>query len=217
VRRLTTLLALAVLAAAAGCVSAPLGAGYDDGRSAFGEPLLLDEAELEAGRATDSEVLDRLGPPTAITALPEGYAFLYQSGRVRTEGVGINILALRVGYAWSMKELELAVFVFDAAGVLVGSAVDHSVVDAGTGFAFGTQKAEAADHATYLLPLPQHRWGSQFLRSLPVLLNAQSNPDGGSNGLEQHGTTGKVGQRTLASGYITAQNLLELLKAQAGQ
>lgn len=206
-----------LIAGAAGCASPPVGAGYDDNRSAFGEPLPREAEALQVAVASYADVLDSLGPPTAITTLSDGFAFLYESGQLRTEGVGLSVASLRLGYAWSSSELALAAFVFDARGLLIGAAVDRSVDDTGDGFAFGPQKAEAADDAAYLLPSPQHRWGSQLLRRLPVLLNAQSDLDSGGRGLGLRGTTSKVGQRTLASGYITAQDLLQLLKAQAGQ
>ena len=40
-------------------------------------------------------------------------------------------------------------------------------------------------------------WGRTYLRDLPIVLNLRQNLETGENGLEQTGTTKKVGQQTL--------------------
>jgi len=210
------LLGLALAAAASACTALPFSAGFTDEGSEFGDALPAAAEDLIAGQASDADVLDALGPPAAVTALPHGYAFLYESGRLSSKSVGGSVYSLRAGYSWSDAQFAIGAFVFDAEGTLVGRAVERSEDGTGSGFAIGTQKSKAAEQLLYTLPAAQHYWGRQMLRPIPRTLNQASNPDSGESGLERRGTTTKVGQRSLESGYLTALALLELLKTQTG-
>lgn len=211
----------ALLAAAvpglAGCASLPFGAGYSEERARFGD-ILPEAAESLAPReATDRDVMAVLGPPAAITALPEGYAFLYEGGALVSRSVGGSIFSVRGAYAWSARELASAAFVFDDGGELVAAGVERSRDGTGIGFSIGTQGASAADQIVYLLPSSTHLWGRSMLRRLPVLLNSQSSLVSGEAGFERRGTTTRVGQNALPASHVTALALLELLRQQTGQ
>lgn len=207
---------VSIAVVAGGCTALPFSAGFTTEASEFGERLPTSAEALMPGKASDSDVLDALGPPAVITALPDGYAFLYESGRLSSKSVGASVYSFRAGYSWSDAQFGIGAFVFDREGRLTGQAIERSAEGTGRGFSVGTQKSQAAEQVLYLLPASEHRWGSQMLRQLPRTLNQASNPDSGASGLERRGTSTKVGQRTLESGYFTALALLELLKTQSG-
>jgi hypothetical protein len=215
--RSVTLLAAVAILAVAGCARLPIGAGYEQQDAVFGEVLPATAESLAPGGARDADVLAALGPPTAITALPDGYAFLYEGGRLRTRSVGGNFYQFQSGYAWSSAQLAIAAFVFDDEGILCGAAVERGDEGTGSGFSAGSQGAQAFDQIAFLLPASQHFWGRQLLRRLPAGLNRGSDMASGLHGLERRGTPVDVGQRTLASGYSDAQALLDLLRTQTGQ
>ena len=201
----------------AACARIPIGAGYEADFVSFDTVLPRTAETLVASTATDGDVLVALGPPAAITALPDGYAFLYEGGQLRNRGVGASFYQARASYAWSAAGFSLAAFVFDREGRLTAAAVERSDEGTGKGFSIGSQNAAAVDQLPYILPASQHAWGRQLLDRLPAGLNAGSDPDSGAAGFELRGTSPSVGQRALASGYNDAQALLDFLKRQAGQ
>ncbi|MBY8975146.1 hypothetical protein KHP62_04960 [Rhodobacteraceae bacterium NNCM2] len=214
-RTLALLIALTVLGTAS-CARLPAGAGYNRDAATFGSVIPQEAKALEPGAATYAEVVDLLGPPSVITALPEGFAFLYEGGSLDNQSVEVTVYSVRGGYSWSKAGFSAAVFVFDAGGQLRGKAIEERNDGTGRGMAVGTHRSNAADQAIYLVPAQQTFWGRQMLRRIPRTLNDASNLDSGQAGLERRGTTSKVGQRTLESGYLTALGLLELLKQQTG-
>ena len=205
------------LALVAGCSSIPFGAGFTEEGSTYGQTLPPAVDGLEAGTHTDSDVLDLLGPPAHVTALPAGYAFLYEGGHLQSRSVGASYHSFRAAYAWSTVEFSIAAFVFDDDGRLTAGAIERRDDGSGRGFSIGTQGARAADQLVYVLPSSQHLWARSMLRRTPVLLNEQSSLDSGEHGFARRGTTAKVGQETLPSSYVTAIGLLDLLRTQTGQ
>lgn len=215
--RVRPILACGAALLLAACSRIPVGAGYEADFVTF-DRVLPDTAEtLAPGMATDADVLAVLGPPAAVTALADGYAFLYEGGQLRNRGVTANFYQARGSYAWSAAGFSLAAFVFDRDGGLTAAAVERSDQGTGKGFSVGTQNAAAVDQLPYILPASQHAWGRQLLDRLPAGLNAGSDPDSGAAGLELRGTSRSVGQRALSSGYNDAQALLDFLRRQAGQ
>jgi hypothetical protein len=90
----------------AGCVSYEHGAGL-----AWRGDAALD---FEAGRTTESDVLERLGPPSQMIALADRTVFYYLRERTRGRAailVFYNRISEDVTY-------DTAVFFFDARGVL---------------------------------------------------------------------------------------------------
>lgn len=201
----------------AACSRLPIGAGYEADFVSFDRVLPETAEALTPGTAMDTDVLAALGPPAAVTALPDGYAFLYEGGQLRNRGVGANFYQARASYAWSAAGFALAAFVFDREGRLTAAAIERSDEGTGQGFSIGAQSAAAVDQLPFVLPATQHAWGRQLLDRLPAGLNAGSDPDSGTAGFELRGTSPSVGQRALASGYNDAQALLDFLKRQAGQ
>jgi hypothetical protein len=200
-----------------GCTRLPIGAGYETQNAVFGEVLPERVDKFVPGEARDTDVLAALGPPAAITALPEGYAFLYEGGRLKNQSVGANFYQAKAAYAWSSAQFAIAAFVFDAESILRGAAVERSDEGTGSGFSVGTQNAQAVDQIAFLVPASQHLWGRKLLQRLPAGLNRGSDVTLGEHGLQRRGTPVSVGQRTLASGYNDAAALLDLLRTQAGQ
>lgn len=198
------------------CAQLPVGAGYNQDDGGFGIELDQSLEALQPGFATYGDVTDALGPPAVMTRLGDGFAFLYDGAALRNRSVSISVYSLRAGYSWSDAGFTLATFVFDGEGRLIGKASERRTDQTGRGFAIGTQRSSAADQFIYLVPASQTFWGRQMLRKIPRTLSQQTNPDSGESGLERRGTTAKVGQRTLESGYRTALALLDLLKTQTG-
>lgn len=215
--RALMLLALLAASAMGGCTRLPIGAGYERQNAVFGELLPAATDHLVPGAARDADVLDTLGPPTAISALPDGYAFLYEGGRLKNQSIGANFYQAKAGYAWSSAQFAIAAFVFDHEGGLRGAAIERSDEGTGSGFSVGTQHAQAFDQLAFLAPASQHLWGRKLLQRLPAGLNRGSDVTTGEHGLQRRGTPVNVGQRTLASGYNDAQALLDLLRTQTGQ
>lgn len=219
-RQVRALVPVAILVAAlasVGCSRIPIGGGYEHQAAVFGEVLPATAESLVPGAARDTDVLDRLGPPAAITALPGGYAFLYEGGRLTNQSLGASFYQAKAAYAWSSAQFAIAAFVFDDEGALQGAAVERSDEGTGSGLSFGGEHAHAFDQVAFLAPAHQHSWGRKLLRRLPAGLNRGSDITSGAHGLERRGTPVAVGQRTLASGYSDPQALLDLLKTQTGQ
>lgn len=200
----------------AACATPPLSAGLTREIGVYGTTL-ADEADVFVDEASADDVLDLLGPPVLITALPEGYAFLYAGGRLDNTLFGVSIYAFRAGYSWSAARSATAVFVFDDENRLIGQALEERDEGTGRGFSIGVQRAQAADQAAYLLPSSQHGWGRSMLRRLGLTLMDDTSLSSGQHGLEQRATTTRVGQRTLEASYSSPLALLELLRQQTGQ
>ena len=64
----------------AACSRIPFGAGYEADFVSFDRVLPETAETVTPGTATDADVLAALGPPAAINALHDGYAFLYEGG-----------------------------------------------------------------------------------------------------------------------------------------
>jgi hypothetical protein len=146
---------------------------------------------------TYADVLVALGPPAKVTALPSGFAFLYERTQVLQRGIALSVYFIRVSVTKGDRGLDSYVVVFDGRGLVVGheqltKSVPLSVTFAVTIPTGGPPRELAAS-------APQHHWGMSLLNPLPQTLNAANDIDVGMHGLEQRGTPRTVGQRTLAS------------------
>jgi hypothetical protein len=163
---------------------------------------ISNDKEIDAARThliqhntTYADVLVALGPPAKVTALPSGFAFLYESTQVLQRGIALSVYVLRVSVTKGDRVLDSYVVVFDERGLVVGhekltKSVPLSVTFAVT-IPIGGPPRELTASA------PQHHWGMSLLNLLPQTLNAANDIDGGMHGLEQRGTPMAVGQRTL--------------------
>ena len=168
------------------------------------------ELDLESVECVDREthcheVLDQLGPPVLMTALPGGFAFLYESLYVRERQLGIGG---RQGF-WQLFKLSLAntdlyrnglLLHFGADGVLISHGRLMIERDLGSGGSiqpvFSMQQIiDTSDYEDDYMHAAD--WGASMLSALPQTLNTKQNLASGASGIEQGGTTTKVGQHTL--------------------
>ena len=174
----------------------------------IGEPLALDSPGAFSHGRHYSEVLHQFGPPTKITALPDGMAFLYEHVRLTERQYGL-ILPGKVGkwikavYASADADVEAMLFIFDEQGKLRGADAQTWSADAGAGmsitliFSAGsftdTEQYEAS--ATQSLG-----WGKALTMPPLVALNARQNLESGANGVQLTTNSKGIGQHTLELG-----------------
>lgn len=185
-------LLLAILCLSVGCTRWT----YD-----IGEPL-AGISRPDNGAALD-EVLDRLGPPQRISALPGGYVMGWEHWLVRERVLGISLGSLGaelLAIDWGNAQVagEFLLLTFDRNHRLVDSRFTRWDEIAGSGQALQPALGlDVVDVGDLVGPMSQHRWGAMSLQRLPMSLNQASSPDGGGAGLEQRGTPRGAGQRAL--------------------
>ena len=143
-----------------------------------------------------TDVLVALGPPAKVTALPSGFAFLYESTQVLQRGIALSFYFIRASVTKGDRVLDSYVVVFDERGLVVGHEKLTKSVPLSVTFAVTIPTGGPPRELT--ASAPQHHWGMSLLNPLPQTLNAANDIDGGMYGLEQRGTPRAVGQRTLA-------------------
>ena len=163
---------------------------------------ISNDKEIDAARTRTiqhntpyADVLVALGPPAKVTALPSGFAFLYESTQVLQRGIALSVYFIRASVTKGDRILDAYVVVFDERGLVVGheqitKSVPLSLTFAVTIPTGGPPQALSAS-------APQHHWGMSMLNPPPKTLNAANDIDAGIHGLEQRGTPIAVGQRTL--------------------
>ena len=164
---------------------------------------ISNDKEIDAARThliqyntTYADVLVALGPPAKVTALPSGFAFLYESTQVLQRGLALSVYILRASVTKGDRVLDSYVVVFDERGLVVGHEKLTKSVPLSVTFAVTIPTGGPPRELT--ASAPQHHWGMSLLNPLPQTLNAASDIDVGMHGLEQRGTPMAVGQRTLA-------------------
>src|SRR5215813_3284791 len=143
-----------------------------------------------------TDVLVALGPPAKVTALPSGFAFLYESTQVLQRGIALSVYFIRASVTKGDRVLDAYVVVFDEHGLVVG----HEQITKSVPFSltFAVTIPTGGPPRELIASAPQHHWGMGMLNPLPQTLNAANDIDAGMHGLEQRGTPRAVGQRTLA-------------------
>ncbi|VGO17321.1 hypothetical protein PDESU_05917 [Pontiella desulfatans] len=151
------------------------------------------------------EVLDKVGPPSRLTAADEGFAFLYEDLLIRELQTGLSGRSgwwqlIKLSFANSKLFRHTAVLRFSREGILLSSAISKSTE--GLGIAGAIQPVlsivQVVDTAQFEDDASEpQRWGIDLLRPIPVTLNNPQSLDSGQGGLEQSGTTTKIGQHTL--------------------
>jgi hypothetical protein len=150
------------------------------------------------------DVLDKLGPPAQITALPEGSAWFYHALVIKERQIGITLPGdigglIKLAMAGADVTEQIQVFVFDTSGHLRSHGDLDATDDVGSGLAFQffATVGQVVD-TRYLEETPvQQDWGRGLLKPLPQTLNAGQSLGSGDRGAELRGTPKKVGQRTL--------------------
>ena len=174
-------------------------------RKKLNQNLSFPEQVYQTGVTHSDEVLDELGPPLKMTALPHGYAFMYES---------LDVLELQLGFSLPIPVINWFKFVFAQADydhqVLVYQFDDeHRLVALGgedTHFDLGSSTAvqpiitvkamfDTSNVENEIVSFVE--WPAFCLLPLPQTLNRAQSVDLGASGLEQRGTAPKVGQRSM--------------------
>jgi hypothetical protein len=160
---------------------------------------------FEEGTAHYHEVLDALGPPARLSALPEGFVFIYEALIIDEKQFGLTGRTglwqfLKVSFAGTDLKRASYLLRFDTEGQLVAAGILQSKEDLGTGGAvqslFSVQ--QIVDTSSYEDDaFDSGNWGAGLLDPFPGGLNFAQNLNTGAAGLEQSGTTTKIGQHTL--------------------
>jgi len=149
-----------------------------------------------------ADVLAALGPPAKLTALPAGFAFLYEHSAVIQHGFNWFLIYPVVGLRLTKgkRVVDTYAVVFDAHGFVVGDGRTTGAVPLNFEVAIsGMTSSKQLRELT--APAPVHRWGLSMVKPLPKTLNRGSDIDAGQHGLEQLSTPKGVGQRTLERVY----------------
>lgn len=170
----------------------------------------LDLAVLEhvGAGAHYAEILRELGPPTKMSALPNGMVFVYEHTKLTERQYGL-ILPGEIGkwikavYASADADIETLVFVFDAQGRLHNADAEVWSTDAGAGmsltlfFSTGsftdTERYESS-------PARSLDWGYALTTPPLVSLNGRQNLETGQNGIRLTTSPSAVGQHSLELG-----------------
>ncbi len=195
-KRTLLLLAAVMLLGSNGCML---------NRKKLNQNLTIPEQTYQDGITHSDEVLDELGPPLKISALPYGYAFMYES---------LDTLELQLGFSLPIPVINWFKFVFAQADydhqVLIYQFDDeHRLVASGgcdTHFDLGNSMAiqpiltveamfDTSDVENDIVHFTE--WPAFCLRPLPETLNRAQSLDTGTAGMEQRGTAPAVGQRSL--------------------
>jgi len=178
--------------------------GCSSFRTEWGHPLPDNARHFDEGQADVGSVMELLGPPAQVTALPGGYAFLYEHSVVDEFQLGISInLPILKWFkfirASNQLDQDILLMVFDDAGVLRSMDSEEWEEQLGGGgaaqFLFSTMSL--TDDSALRQPSPQHVWGRDDLQRLPVLLNSGQSMKSGQSGLQMRLAPRMAGQSSL--------------------
>jgi hypothetical protein len=150
-------------------------------------------------------VLDELGPPARLSATVAGFAFIYEALEIDEQQLGLSgygdlLQFLKMSFAGTDLKPHSYLLHFNADGMLIAAGLLESTEDLGTaGSVQAIFSIEQLVDTTGFEDdaLDASRWGGNLLDPLPVMLNVAQNLNSGAAGLEQSGTTIKIGQHTL--------------------
>ncbi len=182
-----------------------LGSGCAFLTRELGEPLPLDEIGDIKAQSNYSQVLEKFGPPTKMSALPDGMTFQYEYIELKERQYGL-IFPGKIGnwikavFAKADVSYEVMVFNFDEEGTLRSYGTDAWNSNAGSGFSVtlifsvgsltDTEKYQQAMTNTL-------EWGAALTKPPLQTLNAQQSLNTGANGVELTATATSVGQHSL--------------------
>lgn len=172
-------------------------------RTDWGAPLGERADQFREGRSTMRSVVAAIGPPTQLSALPDGCAFLYDYSSLREIQVG---LSLNIGFlkyfkfvkAWNHLDQEVLLMIFDRNGVLRSQdpATWREQLGGGSAAQFLFAAMSLSDDEAFRQDSLQHDWGRDDLQRLPIVLNAGSTLRSGANGLELRVAPQHAGQHS---------------------
>ena len=191
---------LAVLLVLAGLASA----GCTTIGRRVGVPIPAPTADLEEGVTRVSDVVDLLGPPARMSALPDGLAMLYEyiDASERQLGINLELIGLdwfKLAFGRGAADRQALLLIFDQDGTLRAREYKawHENIGRGLGFQIFFVAMPTVDSKHLWESPEQFTWGRQALDPLTVALNVGSSVTSGSHGIEMRGTPDSVGQRTL--------------------
>ena len=175
-----------------------------------GRPLDLSQHDFQVGETGLSTVTRALGPPTQLSALPDGIAYLYEyTDAVEWQlGLGLNILDIQelrlIKAVAGLGSLDHQVFVltFDRAGTLSAIGSGRRDSDLGTGYSLQwiVDAVPVVDTSNYETVGAQNTWGRALLEPPPTTLNTQQDLESGAAGFQLRGTPEGIGQHSLEHG-----------------
>lgn len=178
--------------------------GCSSFRTEVGQPLAQPSAPLVAGETRVASVMHELGPPHAVSALPNGFVFLYEYSRVSEFQWGISLEFLRMPYFKLVKgdshlTESAQVLTFNEQGVLTAqsSAVWREKLGGGGALQFVISALSLTDTTAFRRQPDALLWGRGLLQQPPETLNAAQDLRSGSNGVQQRIAPVFVGQETL--------------------
>lgn len=185
--------------------SVVLAAGCASLDKRFGNPLPLDEFEAVGTGTHYGVLLERFGPPTRMTDLPAGMAFLYEYVKIDERQYGLILPGelgkwIKAVYATAEATVESMVFVFDERGALLGSDSEITRSDAGGGFSVSLifSLGSLTDTADYEASAHQSvTWGASLTEPMLTSLNRAQSLETGESGFELSGTSPAAGQHAL--------------------
>lgn len=160
---------------------------------------------IQVGTTTQADILEWLGPPSKISAIPSGSVFLYEHVEIRERQWGLILPGdisrfFKFVHATSVANTDVAVFVFDEEGMMTGQATENFRSDPGGGFSFTLifKIKSLSDTDEYTRSQEGILdWGMAMIQPLPVGLNVAQSLDSGSRGLDVIRVDGMMGQRAL--------------------
>lgn len=178
--------------------------GCSSFRTEWGKPIATEHPALTEGRARVGDVLRELGPPAKASALPGGFAFLYEHTVIREFQFGLSfdysiLRFLKFVHAQNRIERDNLLLLFDDDGVLRSLGRDHwrQKLSGGDAAQFVFSAISLTDPALRRQRSDQLRWGRSCLEPLPVALNAGQSLRSGEHGLQLSLPPKYAGQQSL--------------------
>jgi hypothetical protein len=186
-------------------------AGCSSFKREWGRSVVVPPGRLVEGRTRAETIVQKLGPPTQLSALPDGFAFLYEHSRTGEFQFGLSLDPgpmvdapealnwFKLVLARNHLELEVVLLTFNEEGVLRAVATNQWSESLGGGGAiqFLFAVMSLSDVPALRRPADAHRWGRTMLRRPPVTLNNDQSLRTGAHGLQQRLAPAYAGQSTL--------------------
>ena len=160
--------------------------------------------ELHEGATNVLQVIRLLGPPTHMSALPDGMVMVYEFVDASEQQLGINLSFIgldwfKFSYGRAKAEHQDLLLLFDSEGLLRAQDFQdwNEKLGSGLGFQLFFVAIPTVDTRHLNARAAQLSWGRADLEPLPVTLNAGQSLSSGTHGIEMRGTPDSVGQRTL--------------------
>ncbi|MEZ5502262.1 MAG: hypothetical protein R3E50_06245 [Halioglobus sp.] len=164
----------------------------------------LPTMELPRQKMPLDQALALLGPPQRMSATDAGFILAWEHWHISENSVGVSLGALGADFMsadWGEMRArgEFLLLTFDKQHRLTSATRSQWDNYGGGGKSIQPLASfvSVVDSGDLIGYLPQHRWGSALLQSLPGTLNSKSNLDTGQNGLQQRGTPTAIGQQSL--------------------